>query len=717
MKRVLVAALAAISMLVCVGTAAAAGLTVSAPGSFSNAHPQPGSSFTARYCGATAQPTCASIGLTGTVAGEAGVAWGNPAGGSGQSALTWLGASSLATSYDAPFLIGRLTHRNFPITNAIDSVQLTYNLSVSDGATQLFQSSVPVTINVDETPNTPPCPYPSGTTPCSDRISWTVPASSSVIPASSAGGPYVLNILGFRDAADSTSPLVSDFISQENSQNDAYLFASLNGVGTGNAADDSYTTVEDQPLSASVLLNDTTPAQVTSVSAQTSPAHGTLTFGSVGDFTYTPAAGYTGPDSFIYLSHYSDGSLALAKASIDVQPDTTKPTLASSGDIGGVEATGPGGATVSWPDVTATDPDDAPGAVTCAPASGSTFPLGPTTVNCSSTDTHGNTGTTSFVVTVVDTTKPSITCPAGLIVEATGPDGANVVPSAATASDLVSTPTITGPAAGTYPLGGTTVTYVATDAAGNSSSCTSTITVVDTTPPTVHASGNVSAEATSSAGAVVSWPAATASDLVGLGGPVTCDHASGDTYPLGATTVTCTAKDTSNNKGTASFVVTVVDTTAPAITVPSTINVNTSSLAGATVTYTVTASDLVDGSVTPTCSPASGATFAIGSTTVNCSATDAHGNTGHASFVVNVNSPAAMLNDLWLAANLPPGKSLPQKVKNAQAAYAAHDIPTTCSILAAFISEVSAQSGKQLTVAQATDLLGRARAIRTVLGC
>ena len=63
------------------------------------------------------------------------------------------------------------------------------------------------------------------------------------------------------------------------------------------------------------------------------------------------------------------------------------------------------------------------------------------------------------------------------------------------------------------------------------------------------------------------------------------------------------------------------------------------------------------------------------------------------------------------------GKSLPQKVKNAQAAYAANDIPTTCSILAAFISEVSAQSGKAFTVAQGNDLLDRARAIRTALGC
>jgi hypothetical protein len=181
--------------------------------------------------------------------------------------------------------------------------------------------------------------------------------------------------------------------------------------------------------------------------------------------------------------------------------------------------------------------------------------------------------------------------------------------------------------------------------------------------------------------------------------------------------VKCTATDTSGNSSSASFTVTVADTHAPVISVPAPITVNASGTGGASVTYTATATDAVDGAITPTCTPASGSTFLPGATTVTCTATDAHGNTGHASFVVTVRSAGAMLNDLLLAANLPPGKSLPAKVKVAQSNYAAGDIAGTCSMLAAFISEVSAQSGKQLTVAQASDLLDRARAIRTVLGC
>lgn len=54
------------------------------------------------------------------------------------------------------------------------------------------------------------------------------------------------------------------------------------------------------------------------------------------------------------------------------------------------------------------------------------------------------------------------------------------------------------------------------------------------------------------------------------------------------------------------------------------------------MTFAATATDLVDGSVAVTCIPASGGTFAPGTTTVNCSATDSHGNTATGSFTVTV---------------------------------------------------------------------------------
>ena len=79
----------------------------------------------------------------------------------------------------------------------------------------------------------------------------------------------------------------------------------------------------------------------------------------------------------------------------------------------------------------------------------------------------------------------------------------------------------------------------------------------------------------------------------------------------------------------------VLDTTPPSLNLPG----NKTAEAGAAVTYTPTATDLVDGSVPVSCSPASGSDFPVGTTTVNCSATDAHHNTATGSFTVTVNEP------------------------------------------------------------------------------
>ncbi|KAF0175433.1 MAG: hypothetical protein FD161_3328 [Limisphaerales bacterium] len=87
--------------------------------------------------------------------------------------------------------------------------------------------------------------------------------------------------------------------------------------------------------------------------------------------------------------------------------DSTPPVLALPGNSV-VEATSPAGATATYT-ASATDDVDGSVAVTLNPASGSTFPLGTTTVNASATDAAGNPATGSFTVTVRDTTAPVIT--------------------------------------------------------------------------------------------------------------------------------------------------------------------------------------------------------------------------------------------------------------------------------------------------------------------
>lgn len=77
-----------------------------------------------------------------------------------------------------------------------------------------------------------------------------------------------------------------------------------------------------------------------------------------------------------------------------------------------VEATGPDGATVTYA-ASALDNVDGPLTPTCAPPSGSLFPLGATTTTCTATDAAGNTGTGTGTITVVDTTAPAVGCPEG----------------------------------------------------------------------------------------------------------------------------------------------------------------------------------------------------------------------------------------------------------------------------------------------------------------
>ncbi|MFA6575460.1 MAG: HYR domain-containing protein [Nocardioides sp.] len=85
-----------------------------------------------------------------------------------------------------------------------------------------------------------------------------------------------------------------------------------------------------------------------------------------------------------------------------VPPDTTPPVLDLPADIT-VDATGPTGAVVAYT-VSATDDTDPSPTVGCVPASGSTFPIGTTTVDCTATDEAGNSDTGSFDVTVAPVT-------------------------------------------------------------------------------------------------------------------------------------------------------------------------------------------------------------------------------------------------------------------------------------------------------------------------
>jgi hypothetical protein len=275
-------------------------------------------------------------------------------------------------------------------------------------------------------------------------------------------------------------------------------------------------------------------------------------------------------------------------------------------------------------------------------ASGDGFPVGTTTLTCSATDKAGNTGSDDPIdVVVTDTTAPKVTTPANIVV---GNDAATVTYANATATDLVDGAVAASctPASGTkFALGTTTVTCTATDNAGNTGRKTFTVEVQDVTKPIVTVPANKTVEATGANGATVNYAAVTAEDDVDGAIDATCSKASGTVFPIGTTKVTCSAKDAAGNIGDSFFTVTVQDTTAPAVNVPANITKEATGPAGATASFSASASDAVDGSVATTCEPDSGSAFALGTTRVICSATDAAGNTETKSFTVTVRDTTA----------------------------------------------------------------------------
>jgi beta-lactamase superfamily II metal-dependent hydrolase/predicted extracellular nuclease len=349
--------------------------------------------------------------------------------------------------------------------------------------------------------------------------------------------------------------------------------------------------------------------------------------------TFHPTA--TGSKTAAFgITSSSGGSATVSLAGLST-PDTTVPTLTLPGGIT-MEATG--ATTVVTYTTTATDAVDGPIVPDCSPSSGSAFAIGTTTVNCTATDPHGNSGDGSFAVTITDHTAPSLTVPADITTEATG--AATPVTFAASASDLVDgsmAATCTPVSGAGFPVGTTSVSCTATDAHGNSSTGSFSVTVTDHTGPAITVPANITTPATTVTGATVTFTA-SATDLVDGTRPVSCVPASGSVFVLGTTTVNCSAADLHGNTASTSFTVLITprNPKPPKVTAPKNMRVEATGPTGTIVTFVATATDPFDGPLPVTCSPASGSLFPLGSTLVTCSATNSSGKTDTDTFTVTV---------------------------------------------------------------------------------
>lgn len=190
-----------------------------------------------------------------------------------------------------------------------------------------------------------------------------------------------------------------------------------------------------------------------------------------------------------------------------------------------------------------------------------TAAVGQYTVTYSVSDEAGRQASATRVVNVVDTRPPQISCPAPVTVgvNAGACFASGVSMGSPTASDTCGEVSLTNNAPATFPLGNTPVIWTATDPAGNSSTCTQLVTVVDSEPPSISCPANV----------IVSAPQGLHfASGVALGEPIVADNCSvasvtnnaSTTFPVGSTVVTWSVTDGSGNSSFCQQTVTVQGT-------------------------------------------------------------------------------------------------------------------------------------------------------------
>jgi hypothetical protein len=213
---------------------------------------------------------------------------------------------------------------------------------------------------------------------------------------------------------------------------------------------------------------------------------------------------------------------------------------------------------------------------TLGPISGTAVPAGVYLVAFKATDQAGNATTCTLNVTVNDNQIPAITCPPN-IVRPTDPNvcGATVNYATPIGTDNCGAPSITrttGLASGSvFPVGLTINTFRATDGSGLSATCSFSITINDTQPPSLTCPSSVSYNNDpGKCGAVVNYATPTASDNCTLPGPpvLLSGLASGSFFPVGVTINLWRVVDQANYVATCSFTVTVADLEKPTITCP-----------------------------------------------------------------------------------------------------------------------------------------------------
>ena len=472
----------------------------------------------------------------------------------------------------------------------------------TDGAGNASSCTTTVVVQ-DTTAPTITCPA-AITAECSD-------GSAAVTPGAATASDDCAAIASLTSFGPATYPLGHSTLS----------YAATDGAGLSASCDATIQVVDSTPpviaCPASTIAECTggRAANVNPGAASASDACSTV------DVSVPGAASYAiGTTIVSYVASDAATLTAQCTTAVTVR-DTTPPSIAcpaviTAECVSGGAGVVPGAASAS----------DVCGSVLVNTFGPATYPLGNTALTYVATDLENLTTSCVTAIDVVDTTPPSITCPAATTAECTGNGAAVVDPGDASGSDLCAGVTLSDPGPASYSLGTTAVAFAATDDAGNVSSCSTTVSVQDTTPPSIACPS--SAVLTSQtvghvcAASLVVQPSTT--DVCDPGASSSCTAGSLSLSSPGVSNASCTATDSAGNVASCDSTLSLVDNTPPAVECPAPQTLECTGNNSATATAEATATDNC-GDAVVFCTPGSGV-YALGTTSNTCVANDTRGN-------------------------------------------------------------------------------------------
>uniref|UniRef100_UPI00398A98E2 gliding motility-associated C-terminal domain-containing protein n=1 Tax=Winogradskyella sp. A3E31 TaxID=3349637 RepID=UPI00398A98E2 len=263
------------------------------------------------------------------------------------------------------------------------------------------------------------------------------------------------------------------------------------------------------------------------------------------------------------------------------------------------------------------------------------------------TDECNNSVSADQTITVQDTTAPELTVPDSVTIECDQDNSTDALGVATATDNCDANPNVTfndvvvqGECAGEYTI---TRTWTATDECGNSVSADQTITVQDTTPPTITLPADVTLECTDNPDPT-NTGFAMVTDNCSAGSVDYADTITqGDCAGEYTITRTWTAMDECGNMSTADQTITVQDTTAPELMVPASVTAECSDDLTTDGLGTATATDNCDSNPTVTFEDVTAEGDCPGSYTITrtWTATDECGNSVSADQTITVQDTTA----------------------------------------------------------------------------